>query len=84
MSVVPAAPADLAAYLGELRSLVEDGLARALPAAAPTLILDAMRYALMGGGKRLRPCLALAVADAAGARAGLDSHAARALALPGA
>jgi geranylgeranyl pyrophosphate synthase len=82
---VPAAPADLAAYLGELRGLVEEGLARAVPAAAaPRVIVHAMQYALMGGGKRLRPCLALAVADAVGARLHLDAHTARALALPGA
>jgi geranylgeranyl pyrophosphate synthase len=85
VSAVPAAPADLAAYLGELRRLVDEGLARVLPAAtAPTLIVDAMRYPLMGAGKRLRPCLALAVADAAGARARMDPTTARALALPGA
>jgi len=83
VNILPAAPADLAAYLGDLRGLVEAGLTRALPD-APAPIVDAMRYALMGGGKRLRPCLALAVADAAGARAGLAASTARALALPGA
>jgi geranylgeranyl pyrophosphate synthase len=84
VTAVPAASADLATYLGELRGLVDDGLARALPADAPPLIVHAMQYALMGGGKRLRPCLALAVADAVAARAQLDVATARALALPGA
>jgi geranylgeranyl pyrophosphate synthase len=85
VSAVPAAPADLAAYLGELRRFVDEGLARVLPATtAPALIVDAMHYALMGGGKRLRPCLALAVADAAGARAHIDTTTALTLALPAA
>jgi len=81
---VPAAPADLATYLGELRALVDIGLTRVWPPGAPPLIVDAMRYAISGGGKRLRPCLALAVADSAGARLRMDSSTARALALPAA
>lgn len=53
-------------YLDELRGLVEDALARALPATpqAPALVVDAMQYSLNAGGKRLRPVLALAAADA--------------------
>jgi geranylgeranyl pyrophosphate synthase len=73
---------DLASYLGDLRQFVEAGLARALPADAPALITDAMRYGLMGGGKRLRPCLTLAVADAVVPPG--DRARARWLALPGA
>ena len=34
----------------------------------PTIIFDAMRYSLMAGGKRLRPILLMAAADAVGAR----------------
>jgi geranylgeranyl diphosphate synthase type II len=74
----------LAVYLDELRLLVDEALARVLPPAAPPLIADAMRYALAGGGKRLRPCLALAVADAVAERAGLSVAEARLLALPSA
>jgi len=74
----------LAAYLDSLRRLVNDALARVLPPAAPPIIADAMRYALAGGGKRLRPCLALAVADAVAGRAGITVADARLLALPGA
>ena len=49
------------------------------------LIADAMRYALAGGGKRLRPCLALAVADAvAAARAAVSRRRAIARAAVGA
>jgi geranylgeranyl diphosphate synthase type II len=53
----------------ELRALVEGRLA-ALPL-APELggLVDAVRYPLEGGGKRIRPVLCLAVAEAAGGRA---------------
>src|SRR5450830_402142 len=74
----------LPAYLGELRQLVDAGLERALPPDAPALVTAAMRYALLGGGKRLRPCLTLAVAEAVSAPFGLDRADARALALPAA
>ena len=72
-------------YLQELRSLVERALERALPdETAPRLIIDAMRYALLGGGKRLRPCLTLATADAVALKAGQAPSDARLLALPSA
>jgi geranylgeranyl pyrophosphate synthase len=71
-------------YLGELRHIVDAALPHALPATAPPLIVDAMRYALLGGGKRLRPCLTLAVAEATGAAAGHSIADARLLALPAA
>jgi geranylgeranyl pyrophosphate synthase len=79
---VPAGAA-FVAYLDELRRLVEAGLARALPdTTAPRLIVEAMRYPLEGGGKRLRPSLTLAVADALAARVRLETGDARQLALP--
>ena len=53
----------------ELRALVEQELAD-LPLAAPLGGLSGpMRYALDGGGKRIRPVLCLATAEAAGGRA---------------
>jgi geranylgeranyl diphosphate synthase type II len=53
----------------ELRELVEDALADL--ALTPELgrLTEPMRYALDGGGKRVRPVLCLAVAEAAGGRA---------------
>lgn len=53
----------------ELRALVEERLAE-LPL-APELggLAEAVRYPLEGGGKRIRPLLCLAVAEAAGGRA---------------
>ena len=77
------APPSLAAYLDDLRQTVEHALDRALAASdAPPLVIEAMRYGVMGGGKRLRPCLTLAAAESAGANAGLTTDAAHALAMP--
>ena len=78
------APVD--GYLAELRALVDDALARALPPDfdAPPLIVEAMRYSLLAGGKRLRPVLALASADAVAARHAEPPGDARLRALPAA
>jgi geranylgeranyl pyrophosphate synthase len=78
------APA-LDAYLGALRSEVEAALARVLDRLAPpTAIAGPMRYALLGPGKRLRPCLTLAAAETVGARHDVPSAQTRVLALPAA
>jgi geranylgeranyl diphosphate synthase type II len=60
----------LSLYLERRRKLVEQALARAVPAASvrPATIHRAMRYSLLAGGKRLRPILALAAAEACGAK----------------
>jgi len=77
--------ADLATYLDGLRRAVDAGLARAIAATlAPPIIVEAMRYPIDGGGKRLRPCLTLAVAESVCHVAGLARDDARALALPAA
>ena len=76
---------EIAEYLASLRADVDAALARALAQPhAPAVIAEAMRYPIAGGGKRLRPCLTLAVAEASGARLGLDAARARTLAMPGA
>jgi geranylgeranyl diphosphate synthase type II len=69
-------------YLRERRQEVDAALRRVLPAAdqCPVLICDAMAYSLFAGGKRFRPVLALAAADAV---SGGDPRA-RALAMPAA
>jgi geranylgeranyl pyrophosphate synthase len=73
------------AYLAELRDVIDSALDRTLRAlAAPAPLDAALRYALLGGGKRLRPCLTLATADAVGAALDLPAGRARALALPSA
>ncbi len=61
---------DLPHYLGERRKLVDDALERFLPPdeAPPPTVHRAMRYSVMAGGKRLRPILVIAGAEAAGGR----------------
>ena len=73
----------LAAYLDARRAIIEAALPAMLPAPpdAPGVIDAAMRYSLLGGGKRLRPLLVLAAAEAV---AGHDHEQARELALPAA
>jgi geranylgeranyl diphosphate synthase type II len=62
---------ELPAYLASRRQLVDDALERALPAedAPPTTVHRAMRYSVFAGGKRLRPILVIAGAEAVGATA---------------
>ncbi len=59
---------DVNAYLADLRHEVEAALARLLPPAdeRPARLHAAMRYSLLAGGKRLRPVLCLASAEAVG------------------
>jgi geranylgeranyl pyrophosphate synthase len=73
-------------YLKARREDIESALARSLPASpgTPTVVSEAMRYSLMAGGKRLRPLLTLAAADAIARRAGTPPDMARPLALPAA
>lgn len=61
-------PGGLSDYLEVRRRQVEKALARSLPPASvrPSTIHKAMRYSLLGGGKRLRPILMLAAAEACG------------------
>lgn len=53
-------------YLHDRRTAIDSALDTGLPTppACPPLIADAMRYSLLAGGKRLRPILTLAAADA--------------------
>ena len=62
---------DLAGYLAERRQLVDEALAACLPPedAPPSSVHRAMRYSVMAGGKRLRPILVIAGAEAVGAKA---------------
>ena len=57
---------DLKHYLSERKALIDQVLAQALPTGNnPSFrVVEAMRYSLLGGGKRLRPILCLAAAEA--------------------
>ncbi len=57
---------NLETYLAQRRSLVESALEAALPEATepPETIHRAMRHSMFAGGKRLRPILCLAAAEA--------------------
>jgi geranylgeranyl diphosphate synthase type II len=62
---------DLNRYLAERKKTVEERLFACLPAAdtRPAILAEAMRHAVLSGGKRLRPILCLAAAEAAGGKA---------------
>ena len=64
------APFNLANYLATRTATVNTALDRFLPAATakPATIHKAMRYSLFAGGKRMRPALVLAAAQACGGR----------------
>ncbi len=68
----------LLAYMKETAATVEQRLETILPYAdlRPENLHEAMRYAVLGGGKRLRPLLAMAAFDAAG---GISAYRDRAL-----
>ena len=59
---------ELTAYLDARLAEVDAALASILPPSpdCPPVVFEAMRYSLMAGGKRLRPILCLASADAVG------------------
>jgi geranylgeranyl diphosphate synthase, type II len=61
---------DLEGYIADRRRAVDEALDRYLPPATtyPPTIHEAMRYSVFAGGKRLRPVLVIAGAEAAGAR----------------
>jgi len=94
---VTEASTDLRGWLETRRRAVDVALERYLPAAsaasppehlipasqrAPTRVAESMRYSLFAGGKRLRPILALASAEAVAERSGQRSEDIDPLAMP--
>ena len=63
------APLDFSAWMRTQLGLVESGLSRWVRSDAPAGLGEAMRYAVLDGGKRLRPLLVLAARDAVGGQA---------------
>jgi geranylgeranyl diphosphate synthase, type II len=62
----------LEAYLADRKTLIDRTLAAYLPGEEnyPPLIFQAVRYSVLAGGKRLRPILCLAAAEAVGGASG--------------
>jgi farnesyl diphosphate synthase len=62
-----ATDADFAAWMGALQARIEEVLKRSLPGPqhAPARLHEAMRYATLEGGKRVRPLLAFAAGELA-------------------
>jgi geranylgeranyl diphosphate synthase type II len=62
---------DILRYLQEQKALVDEALTRYLPGEEhyPPAIFQAMRYSVFAGGKRVRPILAIAAAEALGGTA---------------
>jgi len=60
---------DFQAWMGDIQARTEAALARLLPPAhmAPARLHEAMRYATLEGGKRVRPLLAFAAGEVAAA-----------------
>lgn len=69
MGEPPPVPETLERRLAGWRARVDAALDRVLPPAAvhPARLHQAMRYAVLGGGKRLRPCLVYAAGAVTGA-----------------
>ncbi len=61
--------ADFVGWRSHQQAVVEQALSRWVPADAPARLGEAMRYAVLDGGKRLRPLLVLATAEALGGHA---------------
>ena len=61
---------DIQSYLSKKKSIVDKALDKLVPPAKmfPTSVHEAMRYSLFAGGKRVRPILAIAAAEALGSK----------------
>src|SRR5512137_134183 len=61
---------DIKSYLSKKRDIVDKALEALVPPAKtfPPTVFEAMRYSLFAGGKRVRPILAIAAAEALGAK----------------
>ena len=61
---------DITSYLSGKKDIVDKTLEKLVPSAKifPSSVHEAMRYSLFAGGKRVRPILAIAAAEALGAK----------------
>ncbi len=76
-SKIPMRTLDFAAWSQQHLAKVEAALSEWVPAQAPAELGDAMRYAVLDGGKRLRPLLVMAASEAVSQATGAASPHAR-------
>ena len=78
----------IAGFFEQARGQIDEALERYLPKppACPTIVSEAMRYSVFAGGKRMRPTLTLAAADAVARLGGVrpSPESASALVMPAA
>lgn len=73
---------DFQQYLGQTRARIQTELEKLLADNDPEILWEAMRYSVLGGGKRIRGVLCLAAAEAAASKSGISVDEAVALVLP--
>jgi hypothetical protein len=59
-AAVEASELDFASYIAEKNSAIEQALSDSIPEMYPERLHESMRYSLLAGGKRIRPCLCIA------------------------
>lgn len=59
-------PFDFKAFIGSKAKAVNIALDKAVPLQYPQAVTEAMRYSLLAGGKRIRPCLCIAACELVG------------------
>ena len=59
-AAVEASELDFAAYIAEKNAAIEQALSDSVPEMYPERLHESMRYSLLAGGKRIRPCLCVA------------------------
>ena len=59
---------DFAKYVKEKNAAIEQALSDSVPTIYPERLHESMRYSLLAGGKRIRPCLAIAACEMVGGK----------------
>ena len=59
---------DFAKYVKEKNAAIEQALSDSVPTMYPERLHESMRYSLLAGGKRIRPCLAIAACEMVGGK----------------
>ena len=65
-AAVEASELDFAAYIAEKNAAIEQALSDSVPEMYPERLHESMRYSLLAGGKRIRPCLCVAACELMG------------------